>query len=551
MKINMGRLLGLVAILSGLIILFIFLFRPDEPQEQNRLSVYHISAILDTTDYSLSCLMQLEWHNTSDSTISEIPFNFKLDSAQTLIKSISSRGRTQDFRYSSKETHGFEGFVIRLSEPVGSREKIDLNIAFKTSANDLFRERMLFYSEDLPNVQHFENGKFRPYYQVHSDYKVEVTIPKEFNLACTGKIKKADILNKQQKIATEINSVPSYGFILIRDVILKEGYSSSGILIRSFYFENDKEWGEKLLDYSKRIVDFYVDTLGFYPQPVLTIIPGYPKPYGGWPVCPNVVGIHRGINEMKEEAETHGHWIMSHEIGHQYWGYNYVLEPTDYPQWFGIGMGIHTDRLYALKNIPDFDHNESFSNSYLRAMSKGYNTTIMQTVDTLNKQGFDWNNSLKHDKSFFVLQMLAHEIGEEVFFEIFKYCLNSYKGINVTLEMFQKDCETISGKNLEDFFQTWFYSNRYLEYQIDTVLTNLKGNIYENKIIVEKLGSADISFLELAVIDEGGERKRFKINGSEKIQEISVNTNSPVEKVIIDPDKKLLLINRNEWDKDE
>ncbi len=551
MKINTGRLLGLVAILSGLIILFLFLFRSVEPQEQNKLSAYHISAILDTTDYTLDALMQLEWYNTSDSPIGEIPFNFKLDSAQTLIKSISYKGKTQEFRYSSVEIHGFQGFIVKLSEPVRAEEKFNLNIAFKTTANDLFRERMLFYSEDLPYVQHFENGKFRPHYQVHSDYKVELTIPKEFSLACTGEIKKTDTLNNQLKIATEINSVPWYGFILIKDVILKEGYSSSGILIRSFYFENDEKWGEKLLDHSKRIVDFYIDTLGFYPQPVLTIIPGYPKPYGGWPVCPNVVGIHRGIDEMKEEAETHGHWIMSHEIGHQYWGYNYVLEPIDYPQWFGIGMGIHTDRLYALKNIPDFDHSESFSNSYLRAMKKGYNTTIMQTVDTLDKQGFDWNNSIKHDKSFFVLQMLAYEIGEEVFFEIFKHCLNSYKGINVTLEMFQRDCQTISGKNLEDFFQTWFHTNRYLEYQIDTVLTNLKGNIYENHIIVEKLGSADISFLEVEVVEEGGERKRYKVNGSEKIQELNAMTNNPLEKIIIDPDQRLLLINRSQWNKDE
>ena len=266
------------------------------------------------------------------------------------------------------------------------------------------------------------------------------------------------------------------------------------------------------LEYSKNIIEFYKDTLGFYPQPVLTIIPGYPNPYGGWPVCPNIVGIHRGIDLKKEKAETHAHWIMSHEIGHQYWGYNYVLEPLDYPQWFGIGMGIYTDRLYTLQNIPDFNHSKSFSVSYLQAMKKGYNTTIMQTVDTLNKQGFNWNNSIKHDKSFSVLQMLAYELGENKFFEIIKYCLENYKGINVTLEMFQSDCEAISKRDLNEFFQTWFFTNDYLEYQIDSVTTTFNSNQYENEIVINKIGNASISHVEIEVVLESGEKEKIQFD---------------------------------------
>jgi len=141
----------------------------------------------------------------------------------------------------------------------------------------------------------------------------------------------------------------------------------------------------------------------------LSIIPGCSKPYGGWSICPNISGIHRGIDLMKGKAETHAHWIMAHEIGHQYWGFNYVLEPTDYPMWFGISMGIYTDRMYSLKNNIDLNYSTYFSESYLKSISKGYNTTIMQTVDTLNKQKFDWNNAILHDKSYSVLRMLAYE----------------------------------------------------------------------------------------------------------------------------------------------
>ncbi len=511
-------------------------------------SKYRISAVLDTVNLSLKCHMRVEWYNSSDSLISEIPFLLSLDSAQTLVQNVKVNGKVQKYTYAVKSTHNFEGFIIKLSEPAAAFKKIIIQVDFRTKQNDYFRERMLFYSEDFPILQQFENGIFKPFFQVHSDYEVDLTFPKEFTIASTGMIGHIDTVDHTVEVKTFAKSVPSFGFVLLKDIILKEDYSQ-GILIRSFYFKDDIKWGEKLLSHSKNIIKFYSDTLGFYPQPVLSIIPGYPEPYGGWPVCPNIVGIHRGIDKKQERAETHAHWVMSHEIGHQYWGFNYVLEPLNFPQWFGIGMGIHTDRLYAIKNIPSFNHSKFFSESYLQAIQKGYNTTIMQTTDSLKKQGFDWNNAILHNKSFWVLKMLGLEIGDNTFFEVFKYCLVEYKGVNVTLDMFKKDCESISGKNLDEFFHTWFFTNDHLEYHIDTVLTVLKKRQFNNEIKISKLGKASVSQVEIKIILDGNESLRVWLNGSSKTEVLTVLTKRPLKKIIIDPDFDLLLLNRKDWDK--
>lgn len=516
--------------------------------EENR-SNYTLQVKLDTTNLSLHCSMKVEWYNKSDSMIYEIPFMFQLDSAKSLMQKVTINDNEVNFRYASIKTNGFEGFIVELVKPVKPFQKTEIFIAYNTKPNEYFREQMLFYSEDFPILQYFDNGKFNSNYQVHSDYEVKITYPSEFDIATTGFIETSDTIDQNIEINTYAKSVPSYGFVLLKDIVLVEDYSS-GILIRSFYFEDDAKWGKKLLEHSKNIIEFYIDTIGFYPQPVLTIIPGYPKPYGGWPVCPNVVGIHRGIDTKKDRAETHGHWIMSHEIGHQYFGFNYVLEPLDYPQWFGIGMGIHIDRLYSLENIPEFNHAKAFSGSYLKAVAKGYNTTIMQTVDTLNKQDFDWNNSLKHDKSFSVLRMLAYEIGEDTFYEIFKYCLDNYKGVNVTLEMFKNTCETMSKRDLDDFFQTWFFTNDYLEYEIEKVTSTIKNNQFENKIEINKIGKGNISHVEIEIILENGKKLTREFDGKQSNTILKINTNEPIKEIILDPDLKLLMVNRKDWNKD-
>lgn len=535
-------------------VFFVSCQRTQNPEET--YSNYRIIAKLDTTDLSLDCQMQVDWYNSSDSLINKIPFTFELDSTKTLVNKIMIDEKVQDFKYAVIETDGFEGFILTLSEPVKQTEKISISINFKTKPNDYMWERALFFGhrywgydiEGFPLVQYFSNGKFNPNYQVHSNYNVKITYPKEFNIAPTGKIENIDTINDEIVVNTSAKLVPAYGFILLKDVILKED-SISGVTIRSLYSEDDSKWGEKLLEYSKDIIEFYVDTLGFYPQPVLTIFPGGPNPNGGWANCPNVVGIHRGIDQYEEKADMFGHWIMSHEVAHQYWGFNYVLEPTNYPQWFGIGMGIYTDKLYASQNIPDFNYSKNFSRSYLHAIKEGYNTTIMQTVDTLNKQGFDWNNSIMHNKSFSVLQMLAYEIGEKTFFEIYKYCLDNYQGINVTLEMFKKDCERISNRNLDEFFQTWFFTNDYLEYQIDTVVTTYNNNQYQNEIKINKIGQANISHVELEVVLEENKKERIKFDGRKKTESLKISTEKAISKIIIDPDLKLLLVNRTEWNK--
>jgi len=212
-------------------------------------------------------------------------------------------------------------------------------------------------------------------------------------------------------------------------------------------------------------------------------------------------------------------------------------------------MGIYTDHLYSIKKGIDVDYSDYFSSSYFEGVKRGYNTTIMQTIDTLNKQGIDWNNIIMHDKSYSVLRMLAYEIGEDTFFEIFKHCLNNYKGVNVTLDMFKKDCEQISKMNLDEFFNTWFYTSDYLEYQIDTVLVSKKENKYTNKIIINKLGKAKISHIELAIVLNNGEIIKQMFDGKQSNTIFETDTNKPIKKIILDPDLKLLMVNKKEWNK--
>jgi len=525
--------------LAELLIIFLYSCINDK----NQLSQYNLDMRFDSAKLQMDCKMHVKWYNSSIQEVTEIPFNFQLDSGKTLLKQLHVNNQQVDVQFVSKETNGFEGFILKLTEPIRGNEPANIEIDFSTNKKEFYRDRILFFSEDIPLIPYFNEGNFISYFQVHSNYDVKITYPSDFEIATTGSVKDRTTQNKFTTVQTEAKDVPSYGVLLFSDVIIKEIKVANNVVVRSIFFEDDEKWGNNLLKYAENIIQFYMDTLGFYPQPVLHIIPGGENPLGGWPVCPNIVAIHRGIDSKGIEAESHAQWIMAHEIGHQYWGFNYILEPLNYPQWFGISMGIYTDRLYCTKHIIQMDYNK-FLYKYLYGIYRGWNTTIMQTVDSLDKQNFDWNNTILHGKSFTVLRLLAFEIGEDNFYEVFKYFLNNYKGVNVTIEMFKEHCQRISNRELDTFFQQWFYSDDFLEYQVDTVIVETRDSLYHAKIEISKTGKADISEVEIAIKLSNNEIINEVFDGKAKQVVIRQELKNPIEVIVLDPEFKLPLVNK-------
>ncbi len=517
---------------------------PDEKPGKSR---YEMQAVLDTSQLIMDCNLTIQWHNTSQTPVSEIPVKFMLDSGHTLLKKVLVNDQQPQVKYVSPEDQGFEGFVMQVNTPLQPGSHADIKLNFKTAKNRYYRNRLLGFTEELPLIPYLNDNGFNPHFQVHSDYKVTVTYPELFKLASTGWIDYKETKGGLTTAKLEAQSVPWFGVIFLKDVLLKEA-TSAGVLIRSFYTEDDAKWGKKLLEYSKHIIKFYRDTLGFYPQKHIDILPGSNKPNGGWPICPNVVGIHRGLDLKGERAAGHAEWIMAHEIGHQYWGFNYVLEPLNYPQWFGIGMGIYTDWLYTVKYRVNKNHNTHFFYSYTKGVSDSLNTTIMQTVQSLDEQGFDWNNVIKHGKAWAVLRLLAYELGEEVFFQIFKHCLDNYGGINVTLEMFKQDCERISQRNLDDFFQTWFHTNDYLQYRIVELKKGKSDSNSAVSFTIKKTGQAAFPNIDIDFVLENDQTIREQFDGSRKMNLIEKTFDAPVKEIRLDPDRKLPLVGQTGWE---
>ncbi|OFX81078.1 MAG: hypothetical protein A2X12_08245 [Bacteroidetes bacterium GWE2_29_8] len=504
---------------------------------------YELDVKFDKKSNQMIASQRLIWKNNSIKPLYSLPFKLNYNNVDSLIDTVIVNGIGCHFEKRTINTNNYDGFEVILDKPIEPNKECIIKINFKT--DEAYNEKdkeIAFYNFWFPSLLFFEKGIFYPEKQLLFNSRMNISYPKKYKIVLTGLTESSyenmGIIN----VKSYAKEVTGFGIILSKNYLVEED-TVNNIIIKSYYFEDDKKWGHKILEYAKDIVKFYIDTIGFYPQPILSIVPGADYPMGGFPVATNIVCIHRGLDNLKDKAERHAHWITAHEIGHQYWGFNYILEPLDYPHWFGISMGIYTDRLYAKSRKTDETiYDEKFLTPYLGGVLSEINTTIMQTVDTLNKQKIDWNNIIVHGKSYTALELLSNEIGEDVFFKVFKYCIENYKGVNVTFDMFVNTCENISKMDLKNFFNQWYLSNAVLDYRIKDVKITKQDSIKKVLIKIIKNGDAVVSKITVGIKLNNDSLIKLVVNEKGDEFQVEYFTNLGVSEVIIDPDKELPLL---------
>jgi hypothetical protein len=575
---------------SILLLLPLFLLSGCTGREDiSNRSVYTAETEFDPAKKIVHCTVSINWENNTGSKVLDIPLQFRFQNRVHNIHNVLINGKCAEYsiiypdkadpKYitaaaastnnrvsatsaaataasndnsapkaseasgTTEKTDSFSGVIVHRGKRIRAGSSVSVSLTYSMEMAESFRDQIFVFSELFPVIPPVKEGEFMYNYQVHSDYQVSVSIPDGDMVASTGLSMEERVINGIKTIDTYAEAVPSYGIVVMDSDVQISETEQEGCLIRSFYFEDDAKWGEKLTTLASDIIGFYIDTLGFYPQPLLNIIPGYESPQGGWPVSPNIVGVHRGI-DMKRDPASHASWIMAHEIAHQYWGFNYILEPLDYPQWYGISMGIFTDHLYTSARGVNKDYNRFFFGPYTDGVEKGYNTVIMQHTDSLDMQGFDWNNVILHGKSWAALRMLEQEIGEEKMLKLFYYSLNNYKGVNVTLQMFMDDCEMIAGRDMDQFFNTWYLQNRHLEYFVGEIIVPQGDPGGFSQITVIRVGDTSAEKVDLAFVLEDNDTLITVIEGRKDTVKLSARFSSPLREVIPDPYFKLPLVNR-------
>ncbi len=446
----------------------------------------------------------IRWRNDTGKPVSDIPLDCK-----GVMKSASVEGKPVRLK---------DGRAL-LSKPVDSAATLAIRIEFNEKARGAYGYRMLTEAWH-PKAITWHKNLFNPKQRQADDYEVTLTAPESLVIASAGEtIESGPPIAGIRRYRWRMEKVTSFGLAASPN-FAETKRTTEGVDVRLYELRGETRLDSSMADLAVEAITFFRQTFGFYPHPALVMLPGAFSSGGGYSPASGFTVYHRNTGEGRP-------WIVAHEIGHQYWGFDTVLDDGDLYHWPGLGLGIYSDQLFMAARKSSYRFG---SGAYLKAAAAGFDTTIRRPSQDLKSLKFDWNNAIYHSKAYAVIRMLADLVGAERFQSALRGLTSDYRHRILPAEEFQRAVETVAERNLDWFFQDWVEGNSTARFAIEQV-TARDGTV---EVVVSRTGEARFP-VEVKVTTADGKESVKRMAHDAERQTLVFPSTSPPKRVEIDP----------------
>jgi hypothetical protein len=422
--------------------------------------------------------------------------------------------------------------LLELPEPVGPGARVTIDIRFTGGA--ALNAGQVHLGLWYPRLW-WEGRPSR------DSFRVRLETPPGFAVAASGRLDPASGVYIS-------DGVTSHFGLFLTNTMKMERREAGGVELTALFTEKGRDCALYCLKAAADIVPFYKKWLGFYPHRSLTILPGGPRPMGGYPYASGMVVIH-GQETFEPAKGEKGNqwwkWITAHEIGHQYWGEAVMSGDVigDFTEaWLMIGLGICADKEYMLRNGFGWDRHRGFIDGYLAGVKAGNDTTLDAPPTLVKTQKYDRNNVLIHGKGFAVLSALETVLGGEAFDRVYRRTVREFAGKRLEWREFRRMAEAEAGESLAWFFEDWVRSSKPLECRVAAKSSVAAENGFAAEVRVEYGMNSIRMPVPLRAVFEDGTTQTVRTDRLVRTNLLRFTSRSPLRDVILDPDRRLGLV---------
>jgi aminopeptidase N len=288
-------------------------------------------------------------------------------------------------------------------------------------------------------------------------------------------------------------------------------------------------------DTRKNQLDQSIDMLSYFSN-IYGLYPFIDQKYGhaefGWGGAME----HQTVSSMGAYYES----IVAHELAHQWFGDKITCKDWHHI-WLNEGFATYSEALYRESRYGRENYDEYINDE----MDNAKTAKGSLWVQNINSIGEIFSGNRSYSKGSSVLHMLRGVVGDESFFNILKaYSSDPEVAYDVAeTSDFQRVCETITGMDLDYFFEEWIYGENYPKYTYTWGFSENEDGTYSVNLNLSQIKNSNPKFfimpIDIKIYYQNGD-STFTVFNNLNIQEFSFLLNSRPHNLEFDPNNKIL-----------
>lgn len=232
--------------------------------------------------------------------------------------------------------------------------------------------------------------------------------------------------------------------------------------------------------------------------------------------------------------------LISHELAHMWYGDAITCKDWHHI-WLNEGFATYGEGVI----YEGWNGKPAYDNYISGEMNNAKNAVGSIWVQDISSVNQIFNGARSYSKGAVVLHMLRGIVGDLTFFNILRsYTADPSVQYGVaTTEDFQAIAETVSGVDLEYFFQEWIYGENYPKYSAIWSTNNISGNLYNLSLKITQNVNSNPSFftmpIQIKVNFAGGDTLITVLNNAQ-VQNFNITVNGNPISISFDPSNWIL-----------
>ena len=387
-----------------------------------------------------------------------------------------------------------------------------------------------FFGDNWPNLaRHWLPSVDHPYDKASIEFRI--TAPNHYDVVATGEKIEESYLRGGSKLTTYKEPAPvamkvvTIGVTKFASKQLEEVYD---VPVSAWVYPENRLEGFHDYAVASKVLKYFIDKVGPYSYAKLANMQAKTQ----WGGLENAGNISYFENSVTGKNEVEG--LIAHEIAHQWFG-NSASENDWNHVWLSEGFATYFAILYLEEIYGNQKRKEELALDRKQIINY-YGINPSPIVDPSITDPLKVLSVNTYQKGGWVLNMLRHRLGNEIFWKGIRQYYKTYQNSNAMTVDFQNVMQEVSGENLKDFFQQWIFTKGFPEIKWDWKY--VKGKL---KLSIEQLQKHHTFKFPMEIGIKIEESVRIEtVQIKEKSQEFEIDLSSRPDEVKLDPELWLL-----------